>query len=64
MTLYDENSQVRKYVEFDEETGKRHLKEDDGSRSYTLLAPLGTDPNVIYLKKIDPQHEEEEIPHA
>jgi molybdopterin-containing oxidoreductase family iron-sulfur binding subunit len=41
--LEDPDSQVSK------------LKNDP--RHYTLLESLGTDPNVIYLKKIDPHHE-------
>jgi molybdopterin-containing oxidoreductase family iron-sulfur binding subunit len=32
----------------------------DDPRHYKLLENMGTDPNVIYLKKIDPQREEDE----
>ena len=31
----------------------------DDPRHYLLLEELGTDPNVIYLKKVDPHHAEE-----
>ena len=44
--LEDENSQVSR------------LKNDP--RHYKLLENIGTEPNVIYLKKIDPEREEEE----
>ena len=53
----DENSQLRQYVEVDESTGGKKLKDP---RGYQLLAGLGTEPNVIYLKKIDPHYAGEE----
>ena len=53
----DPNSRLREYVEVDETTGDKHLKDP---RAYQLLKNLGTEPNVIYLKKIDPQFEGEE----
>jgi molybdopterin-containing oxidoreductase family iron-sulfur binding subunit len=53
----DPDSRLRQYVEVDETTRKKKLKDP---RAYQLLANLGTEPNVIYLKKIDPQAREEE----
>jgi molybdopterin-containing oxidoreductase family iron-sulfur binding subunit len=44
--LLDPNSQVSR------------LKQDP--RKYILLERMGTEPNVTYLKKIDPHHEESE----
>jgi molybdopterin-containing oxidoreductase family iron-sulfur binding subunit len=53
----DPDSKLREYVEVDEATGGKRLKDP---RAYQLLKNLGTEPNVIYLKKIDPQFEGEE----
>jgi molybdopterin-containing oxidoreductase family iron-sulfur binding subunit len=53
----DDTSRIREYVDFDETTDKVSLKDH---RAYRLLEHLGTDPNVIYLKKVDPKHVEEE----
>ncbi|MCE2405278.1 MAG: 4Fe-4S dicluster domain-containing protein [Dehalococcoidia bacterium] len=53
----DPDSRLRQYVEVDEATGDKRLKVP---RAYQLLKNLGTEPNVIYLKKIDPQYEGEE----
>ena len=46
----DPNSQVSR---FKEEAMK------DGGRGYTLLEHFGSDPNVVYLKKVDPHAAEE-----
>ena len=48
----DPNSEVSKIKE-------REMKE--GGRGYGLLENLGTDPNVIYLKKVD---ESGEVAHG
>ena len=50
----DENSQLRQHVDIDDATGERTLKHP---RAYRLLEHMGTEPNVIYLKKIDPHYE-------
>ena len=50
----DPESKVSQVVEIDRQTGERKLK---NPRAYQLLKELGTEPNVIYLKKIDPAHE-------
>jgi molybdopterin-containing oxidoreductase family iron-sulfur binding subunit len=57
----DENSRLRQFVEVDRSTGQKVLKDP---RAYQLLAQMGTEPNLIYLKKIDPEHEEEEGAHG
>ena len=69
--LEDDKSQVRQYVEIDKTTGKKKLTdpvhEEDNlipNRAYQLLAQMGTEPNVIYLKKIDPHHEGDNGAHA
>jgi molybdopterin-containing oxidoreductase family iron-sulfur binding subunit len=35
------------------------VKKSKNRRNYRLLENLGTDPNVIYLKKVDPHHQKE-----
>ena len=40
------------------------LAEAEADRSYTLLENFGTDPGIIYLKKVDPHAEIEEGEHA
>ena len=59
--LKDANSKVSQFVEIEEGTSNRVLKDP---RAYRLLTQIGTEPNVIYLKKIDPQHVEEEGGHG
>ena len=51
------NSQLSQFVEVNEETNEKVLKDP---RAYQLLKNIGTEPNVIYLKKIDPHYKEEE----
>ena len=50
--INDPNSKVRQYAEVDESTGTRKLEHP---RAYRLLESLGTEPNVTYLKKVDPE---------
>ncbi len=52
----DPDSQVREHIDIDTVSGDRTLK---NPRAYQLLANLGTEPNVIYLKKIDPHYKED-----
>ena len=52
----DETSRLREFVDIDHSTGDKVLKDP---RAYQLLKEMGTEPNVIYLKKVDPHHEEE-----
>ncbi len=59
--LDNEKSKVRQYVDIDDKTSKRTLKDP---RAYQMLAQLGTEPNVIYLKKIDPHHNGEGKVHG
>ena len=42
--------------------GKKEM--EDGGRGYHLLGELGTEPNVIYLKKVDEEHTAKEPAHA
>lgn len=59
----DPNSKLREYVDIDPTTGVRDLtKKTD--RAYRLLENLGTEPNVIYLKKIDPHYKGDEEGHG
>ena len=46
------------------ETLPAKLAEAEADRSYTLLKNFGTDPGVIYLKKVDPHAELEEDAHG
>ncbi len=48
----DPDSQLSQIVAVDEDTNEKVLKDD---RAYQLLKNIGTEPNVIYLKKIDPR---------
>lgn len=51
----------------DDTSRVHHLKElslSDGGRGYKLLEPLGTEPNVIYLKKVDIHADDEVNAHA
>tara|TARA_Y100000590_G_C14920123_1_gene713499 strand:+ start:123 stop:461 length:339 start_codon:yes stop_codon:yes gene_type:complete len=47
--LNDDNSKVS------------HMVEDE--RAYRLLESLGTGPNVVYLKKVDPEYKGEAVKH-
>ena len=42
--------------------GKKEMGK--GGRGYHLLEDFGTEPNVIYLKKVDKDHEAKEPAHA
>ncbi len=57
--LHDDGSKVREFIDLDE-NGSKVVKK---GRPYQLLARLGTEPNVIYLKKID-THAKDEAGHG
>ena len=57
----DETSRIREYVDVSPD-GHKEPKPD--TRAYQLLKPMGTEPNVIYLSKIDPHHEGDNGAHA
>lgn len=46
------------------ESAPARLAEAEADRSYTLLEHFGTDPGIIYLKKVDPHAEIHEDEHA
>ena len=48
----------------DPESAPAQLAEAEAGRSYTLLQHFGTDPGIIYLKKVDPHAEIHEDDHA
>ena len=49
----DETSQLRDYVDLDESDQNNPKVSLKDQRAYRLLEAMGTEPNVIYLKKVD-----------
>jgi molybdopterin-containing oxidoreductase family iron-sulfur binding subunit len=60
----DETSQLRDYVDLDESDQNNPKVSLKDQRAYRLLEAMGTEPNVIYLKKVDPHYEEEDTAHG